>query len=196
MNTLVLLFFAVACAIIGLSLIGFGIYLLRSRSRQAQLISMNKQHTPKAYTQPKIGTLITPQKPDRTVPSDPAPSVDETDGQQRPDGFFMPLPAQLDSENEHSETTMIRNVLQAPDSETTLRPTAQPSPFSQRPEHTLPPNSSLQKQDGLLPQNLSALPEITENKTLPQGLFPSAQQDKESDEEAEDDPTTIFNSKS
>ena len=108
----------------------------------------------------------------------------------------MPLPAQLDSDNEHSETTMIRNVLKDPDSETTLKPTAQPPQLASLAARAATPSSSLQRQDGRRQQSISPLPDITENKSLPESLFPQNQQGEEGEEEVEDAPTTIFNSKS
>ena len=186
MNTLILIFSAVACGFMGLLLIGFGIYLLRRRSREHMLMSMNAQHMPQARP-PQISAPANRQPLSQTVPSPPAPTAKES-SQQRPDGFFMPLPAQLDSENEHSETTMIRNVVTEPDSETTLRPTKNLPRIKPLSERT-PSMTSRQS------QSISPLPEITENQSLPSSLFTNTQQEHE-DEEVEDAPTTIFDSKS
>ena len=187
MNTLILIFSAVACGFMGLLLIGFGIYLLRRRSREHLLMSMNAQHMPQSRSL-QISAPANHQPLSQTVPSAPAPTAKESDYQQRPDGFFMPLPAQLDSENEHSETTMIRNVVTEPDSETTLRPTTNLPRIKPLSERT-PPITSRQS------QNISPLPEITENQSLPSSLFTNTQQEPE-DEEVEDAPTTIFDSNS
>ena len=195
MYTLILLFSAVTCALIGLSLVGVGIYLMRSRSRQELLMNMSAQRAPQSYAKPKVSTIAAPQSQEQAV-SSPGPASHDQDAPQRPDVFFMPLPAQLDSENEHSETTMIRNVLKDPDSETTLRPAPQPPQLASLAESAVKPSSSLQKQEGRRQQSISPLPDITENKSLPESLFPKNQREQEREEEAEDAPTTIFNSKS
>ena len=146
----------------------------------APLIPTPLKNTPLNTPEESNASFTNEHSAEQTIPSEAT-----EDTHQRPDGFFMPLPAQLDSETEHSETTMIRNVLSDPDSETTLRPTPKGSPLFTA--SSFSPNRERS-------QEPKPLPEITENNALPQSLFPQPQQEKEPDE-SEEDPTAIFTNK-
>ena len=175
MNTLVLLLSTVVCALLGFALIGSGVFFMFNRKNQQPAIPEPVKQRP-----------LNPSEQSNEHSSEQTlSSVEMNEGQQRPNGFFMPLPAQLDSEAEHSETTLIRNVLDDPDSETTLRPTRKGSPRL---------GASPFSPDRKRSQEPSALPDITENNALPQSLFSKNEQEDDL-AESEEDPTAIFTNK-